>query len=948
MVLKRTFILKIIIAIMAIVSVSCQKQNEVDLSGRWFYRLDPQEEGVDAQWYDTTFDKVIELPAALRDYAIGEKPSLSTDWTGSIYDSTFYFNPEWSVYRDSLWFPFWLTPTTHYKGMAWYQRPIFIPQDWKNKRIDLCFERPHWQTKVWIDSVFIGECNSLSVPHRFSFSTHDIPTGEHRLTVMVDNAIREVDPGINSHSITDHTQGNWNGIVGKMKMHPTSENSIDQIKITPNTQDSSIWLTLKMNNVVAPYPNKLCLSISGVNFDYKYPLREYKIKSGDNLIRLKINLGRNAQLWSEFSPNLYQIDVSVLVGANVCDSRTLCFGLRQFSIQDKRFAINGVKTYLRGTTECCVFPKTGYPPTDVPSWDSIFAVCKSFGLNHIRFHSYCPPEAAFTAADKAGFYLQVEGPSWAKYSTSLGYGRPIDQYLIDESKRIVDEYGNHPSFVMMAYGNEPSGRYVDYLNNWVDTMRNYDARILYTGASTGGSWHILENSDFIVRAKPRGLAWNSKQPESMFDYRHKTEGLAQPYVTFEMGQWCVFPDFDEIEKYTGVLKAKNFELFQEELSKKGMAGQAHDFLMASGKLQASCYKQEIEATMRTPNLAGFQLLSLNDFSGQGTALVGVLNAFWQEKGYVTADEFHHFCNEVVPLVRLPKFVFHSTDTLRAEVEVANFSGEMLNKCPISWQLVDEKQHVVGAEEWSVEDIEVGLDKLGTIVFSLEDVTRASKLRLVVKTGDYSNEWSVWVYPQEKKEVATQLYVCSSLNEDAINHLNNGEKVLLLADKTAKNGGDVVTYQTPVFWNTSWFRMRPPHTTGLLIEDKHPLFKNFPTDYYTDHQWWELANRSNVMNLSDFQNGFKPIVQPIDTWFVNRKLGLLFEAKVGNGKLLVVSMDIQNNLKHRPVAMRLHNAIVEYMNSDDFTPQQEVSIEQIEALFAAPMHPVFDPMVKGAP
>ncbi|HPR62539.1 MAG TPA: glycoside hydrolase family 2 TIM barrel-domain containing protein, partial [Prolixibacteraceae bacterium] len=332
--------------------------------------------------------------------------------------------------------------------------------------------------------------------------------------------------------------------------------------------------------------------------------------------------------------------------------------------------------FLRGTTECCVFPLTGYPPTDETDWGRIFEICKNHGLNHMRFHSYCPPEAAFIAADKAGFYLQVEGPSWAKYSTALGYGKPIDQYLMDETKRIIDEYGNHPSFVMMAYGNEPSGRYVGYLENWVDHFRKYDPQRVFTGASTGRSWAIIDNSDFIVRSPPRGLKWKDQQPESVFDYRNNTEGQQRPYVTFEMGQWCAFPNFKEIEKYTGSLKAMNFELFQEELERNHMGELADELLMASGKLQASCYKQEIEATLRTPNLAGFQLLSLNDFSGQGTALVGVLDAFWDEKGYISAKEFSEFCNAVVPLARMNKFTFESDDTLKPLIEVANFSGEV--------------------------------------------------------------------------------------------------------------------------------------------------------------------------------------------------------------------------------------------------------------------------------
>jgi hypothetical protein len=165
----------------------------------------------------------------------------------------------------------------------------------------------------------------------------------------------------------------------------------------------------------------------------------------------------------------------------------------------------------------------------------------------------------------------------------------------------------------------------------VDHFREYDPQRVFTSASTGRSWAIIENSDFIVRSPPRRLKWKDQQPVSVLDYRNNTEDQERPYVTFELGQWCVFPNFPEIDKYTGPLKAKNFELFQEELNNVHMGDLADEFLMASSKLQASCYKQEIEATLRTPNLAGFQLLSLNDFSGQGTALEGIMDAFGEEK-----------------------------------------------------------------------------------------------------------------------------------------------------------------------------------------------------------------------------------------------------------------------------------------------------------------------------
>lgn len=915
----------------------CSHPPSINLADQWQYRLDENEVGEQEKWFSQKFEEnSLMLPAALRDQHIGNTPSVETQWTGGINDSSWYFRPEMAKYRnaDPPKFPFWLTPVKRYVGKAWYQKEISIPEDWKDKDLELFLERPHWQTKVWFDAELLGSRNSISTPHSYTIPSKLITKDEHRITISVDNAIREIDPGINSHSISDHTQGNWNGIVGKMELRPINSVSITKVRITPDIQKHLINAEIFLSGEIENGITKVTLQATGTNHQHKVAAvtRQYKLNDGKVIAQL--DMGDDFKTWSEFDPNLYRLNISVKDQEGNRLQQTETFGMREFTINQTHFEINGIPVFLRGTTDCSVFPLTGYPPTNVESWDKIFEVCRSFGLNHVRFHSYCPPEAAFFAADKFGIYLQVEGPSWAKYSVTLGDGKPLDQYLMDETKRIIDAYGNHPSFVMMAYGNEPSGNYVPYLENWVDHFREYDPQRVFTGASTGRSWSVIENSDFIVRSPPRGLEWNKKQPESEFDYRDKTENQNRPYVTFEMGQWCAFPNFDEIDKYTGSLKALNFELFREDLRDNHMADQARDFLMASGKLQASCYKQEIEAAFRTPNLAGFQLLSLNDFSGQGTALVGVLDAFWDEKGYITAKEFSHFCDEVVPLVRLPKYTFSNDEQLDATVEIANFSGKVLKNVNSEWRLLATDSSIQMSGKLNALDIPVGHGQvIGKISTSLKQVKKAQKLILEVQTGEQINSWNIWVYPVVHVPVDdNDIHVTSQLDTKTRQVLEKGGNVLLMASDQVENGKDVIQYYTPVFWNTSWFRMRPPHTTGLLIDDKHPVFCQFPTDYYSDLQWWELVNKQQVMNLEYFPPEFKPIIQPIDTWFLNRRLAMLFEARVGNGDLMVCSIDLDKEGTSGIVSRQFYHSLMSYITSDDFSPEKKIDLQVIAELF----------------
>ncbi len=946
---------RILIALLLALALShCQSPTpiqQLDLAGEWRYQLDEANAGIESEWFNQTFEDSLTLPAALRDQGIGEVPTLQTQWTGSIYDSSWYFNPAMEKYREATppKFPFWLTPETRYVGAAWYQKEVIIPENWAGKPLELFLERPHWQTQVWFDSTLVGDQNSLSTPHEFSIPAELVQPGTHRISIRVDNAIREVDPGINSHSISDHTQGNWNGIVGEMKLSVRNEQRIASLTVSPILYTKKLYLSVALQ--VAPTPgSSLVAEIAGLNHEHQLEPLQLELDEAKDTWELAIPMGDEAKTWSEFSPNLYELTLTLQDESGVLDVQKRVFGMRDFAFVDKRFTINGTEIYLRGTTDCNVYPLTGYPPVTEEEWAKIYDICQAHGLNHMRFHSYCPPEAAFIAADKAGIYLQVEGPSWAKYSVTLGDSLPIDDYLMEETRRIIDTYGHHPSFCMMAYGNEPSGNYVPYLEKWVDVFKHYDPGRVFTGASTGRSWSIIENSDFIVRSPPRGLAWRTQQPESEFDYRNNTEGQERPYVTFEMGQWCVFPNFDEIPKYTGPLKARNFELFQQDLADHHMADLADDFLMASGKLQALCYKQEIEATLRTPNLAGFQLLSLNDFSGQGTALVGVLDAFWEEKGYISPEEFKAFCDEVVPLARLSRFTFSSQDTLYAAIEAANFSGQELTDITPGWELLDEAGEVVKSGKLSSGNIPVGnCYELGSIAFPLNFVEQAGRFTLKVSLGEYRNQWNIWVYPPANiPQPARYIVISKGWDRATENALKAGKNVLLLAAGNVENGKDVIQYFNPAFWNTSWFRMRPPHTTGVLIQDEHPALTDFPTDSHSDLQWWSLVNRQQVMNLENFPPNFRPIVQPIDTWFLNRRLAMLFEAKVYEGKLLVCSADLTGENAHDIVAQQLYQSLMTYMTSDTFTPAHSIDAEVIAELFEEKEREVWKSYVKENP
>ncbi|NOR34020.1 MAG: beta-galactosidase, partial [Bacteroidales bacterium] len=607
---------KTTVLLLLVILVSCHQEKElyIDLSGEWNVCLDRDDLGFTKLRNNACFTETVTLPGSLVENGLGDEISMSTQWTGQIVDSSWHNAEKYAAYREegNIKIPFWLQPELKYLGAAWFQKEVIIPENWSNKNIMLQLERPHWETRVWIDDQEIGMQNSLATPHSYRLNTHLKP-GKHIISIRVDNRIKEVNPGINSHSVADHTQSNWNGLVGELSLIATPLVFIESVALFPDVESGVVKAVLKVRNYTGSTQTcTLNLHSKSVKSGEKLEkvVHEFSMKDGADgadaeTIELIYPMGSSPALWDEFNPNLYRMDLELKSGEGN-DVEQVQFGMREFKTEGLRFNINGRPLFLRGTLECAIFPKTGYPATDTEYWEKIMKSALSHGLNHIRFHSWCPPEAAFYAADKLGVYLQVECSSWANSGASIGDGKALDQWLYEEAEHILKYYGNHPSFCMMAYGNEPAGaNQTLYLNEFVTHFKEKDPRRVYTG---GAGWPFIESADYFNAPQARIQGWgeglnsiiNKSAPQTNFDFRHIIEGVSMPYVSHEIGQWCVYPNFKEIEKYDGVLKARNFEIFRETLEESGLAQLADSFLLASGKLQALCYKADIEAALRTP------------------------------------------------------------------------------------------------------------------------------------------------------------------------------------------------------------------------------------------------------------------------------------------------------------------------------------------------------------
>jgi len=920
------------VCLAAPIEVKAPHETHISLAGEWQFRLDPHDQGVAEKWFESILPEKIKLPGSTDQAGYGKKTE------GRIAH--------------------WLNRVYEYVGPAWYQKEIVIPEDWQGKRIVLFLERCHWETQVWIDGKSAGMQDSLCTPHQYDLSKLLVP-GKHRLTIRVDNRMK-INVGKDAHSMADHTQTNWNGIIGRIELQASAPVWIDDVQVYPDVKGKRAKIEVTIGKMTGGMARgRLRVGIGTATpkrSDAKPPpfgeqgheivAEQEAIFAGqESKLRIEVSPPRDAKTWDEFSPTQYELTLSLAGDSNgkpFIETRRVLFGMRDFRTQGTQFTINGRLTFLRGTLECCIFPLTGYPPTDVDSWRRIIRVAKAHGLNHFRFHSWCPPEAAFAAADEEGFYFHVETPVW----TTLGQDPKIDAFIHAEADRILKAYGNHPSFCMLCVGNEPSGKnQAAFLSKIVSSWKQKDPRRVYTGCA---GWPVTPEADYHSRPQPRGHAWgaglksrfNAGPLSTNVDYSKEVAAFKAPVVSHEIGQWCVYPNFKEIAKYTGVVRARNFEVFRDSLAAHHMLDQADDFLMASGKLQALLYKEEIETALRTPGFGGFQLLDLHDFPGQGTALVGVLDAFWDSKGYITPAEFHQFCCETVPLLRAEKFTWTTAETFKAEVQVAHYGAKPLEKAVPLWTLEDESGKKVAGGELPAQTIPLGGGRsLGKIELPLAKIDAPAKLllRVSLKDTSYKNHWDIWVYPDELKLPTPANVVIAEKLDDGTLAALKAEKNVLLLPPLSSIRSEVPPGFTTIFWNTQWTHRQPPHTLGILCDPEHlslPMaLEDFPTDSHSNWQWWDLVSKSRPMVLDKFPADFRPIVQVIDDWNTNRKLGLIFEARVGGGRLLVCSIDLRTKLAERPVARQMLYSLLLYMRCP--APTHEIDVELIRSLFREP-------------
>lgn len=822
-------------------------------------------------------------------------------------------------------------------GRAWYEREVEIPAEWRGLCCRLRLERVIWRSEVWVDGRSAGSCDSLVAPHEFDLGP--LEPGKHRLTVAVDNRMIH-NTGTIGHAYTPETQSRWNGMIGRLELMAIPKVALERIEVYPSPSRDSVQVTAEVVNrqgqlesgtLLAEICQRGRAGVLGLT------QAELDVSPGSRAVRLSVPLREPTKAWDEFSPNLYRLRLR-WSGAGSQDTVETSFGFRSIEREGRFIRINGRRVFLRGTLDCCVYPNTGHPPTTVKEWLRVMRTIKEHGFNHIRFHTWCPPEAAFEAADQLGLYLQPETSFWVDDWTTSTFSKPPalgrDARVLDfvrrEMRRMGEAYGNHPSFVMHVIGNEFGLTQTDWakVEELVAEARHRDPRRLYAGSTAR---KLGQSDDFWVTHSVHGNGTRGLGAAGTdWDFRAACAASPVPVIAHETGQRPVFPNYARLlPKFTGPLRPYNYARHASDLREAGLLDLNAAFTRASAQFQFVLYKAEHEAMLRTPDLAGYQLLMLNDFTGQSEALVGILDPFWESKGVVARREVLAWNSPTVPLARFKRFTWVSTEVFRAGLEVAHYGPEDLDAASVDWSLERVEGRTLARGDFKRPRLPAGaLTPVGEIEVPLASLgLKASALWLKVRVGRAVNQWKLWVYPPPPAvPEGSGVTLRTAWDSETGAALRRGERVLLLIHG-ARGPCLKQTGFESVYWSAGWWGDRFS-SLGIMCDPRHPALAEFPNDGHSDWAWHELCRGATTLLMENAPRGLRPVIQPVTDFHHNELLSHLFEARVSSGRLMVCGYPLLENLETRHAARQFRASLMRYMQSEAFQPKHVLSEDQV--------------------
>lgn len=881
------------------------------------------------------------LPGTLDESGIGNKDLGKNQWHPDAVEAK-----DKSAFDENAPIATRFTRKVTYEGAAKISKALKHPTP-AGMRLFLHVERAR-ALRLYVGGTEVNPVSKANISTPYEFEVTDLLEEETNVVFISDNSY----PGwphdsiVNSSAATDETQTNWNGLIGEIYLEERPSAYVSEMLVFTVAKDNVPERVKLVARINSDSEKSLLLCVRSEALA-KQPELVVNLKKGVNNIEIgEIPLCRDVILWDEGQGSLYTLNVTL--GNN--EAKQFTFGIRSFGDNGKgRLALNGRTIFLRSEANCAEFPETGHAPMTVSEWTEILKLYRSYGVNCMRFHSHVPPKAAFIAADRLGMMMQPELSHWNPknaFETDESY-----EYYKAELCEVIRDLNNHPSFVMLTFGNELHAGEAGHkhMDDLLELAHSLDGTRLYANGSNPhyGELGADKNSDFytsqnssnlMMRGTSAGMKGhiNQNYPSAAVDYDPCMTDIRKTYdkpvFSFEVGQFEVLPDFDELAMFKGISLPVNYEIIKEKAEKAGFIKDWKKIVEATGELALIGYREEVEAAMRTEKLSGISLLSLQDFPGQGTALVGMLNSHLQPKpfSFANPERFERFFRDTALLCKLPRYTYEDGETLEADVVAANYG-----KTNLHGDMVYKLQETGGEKvygEGRVSDVECPCGQhtyVGKIRIIL-DSDKAVRCDLIIRLGEAETTYPVWIYPKKVLCCHQNVIETKVLNEDILSKTEAGATVFFAPEATKEAlPNSIKTQFTTDFWSVGTFPFQDGGM-GQLIEENHRIFKDFPTEFHTNYQWWPMATARSVI-LPDFRC-VHSIVTELDSYATMRPMSMLFECKVGKGRLLVSSMDLSGKTQY-PEARALLAAIYDYLASEEFCPKEECTVETLKGIFA---------------
>ena len=930
-------------------------RGHISLDGIWQFTLDPQDRGVAEGWsrLPDRFDRKIRVPGIWQGQGFGEERG--------------------QVRHD-------------YQGVAWYGRALTIPSDWAGRKIWLHVGGVLRRARIYVNGKELGNHEGLMTASKVDLGRALKPGEVHWLVIRVDNQMRSgkytpvkdrtpygaIEWDYSSPMGAFNYIGNWGGLYRGIYLESTESVWLEETTLNSDIDQETITVASTVRNQLPTQSKQIryqviILDQNGKVVAQKNSQEDIR-RNKDRSTSLEVKIP-DMHLWSPEEPHLYHATVRIDAHREILDEIQLRFGMRKLSTRGKKVLLNNRPYYLRGYSVGRGDPIEGILPIDKDYYLDQFQTAREFGFNYVRYHSSTPPREAFEAADEVGILLHVELPvmftSWLM---------PSNELLLRELERILVSHRNHPSLCAVAFGNEFNLERDFHTDAEKSEFLRVIDRFYHTGKELAPDVFIMSNAGYPVYPSDLIASYKGLSAGGVPTLKHESGGYRDS-----------LPDIDLVERFTGVLKADRLAERRHWVEQKDLKRLYPTLRRHSERLQQMVRKWYFEKVRTIPELSGYEFWLLvdspaNHYSDSWED--GLLNYFGEPKA-ITTEEMRQSNAPTVLLISagIDDRTFWADAGKKFQLLVSHYAPEAIHDGRVAWSL---RQGADTLHQGVLENLQVEVGEvkhLGEIAIPPVVLRGAAKLefRVELKEGDFrqTNQWSFWAFPRNfldkvegevilrdvRSEYLRQRYpflieatrvsstaklvIASHLDWEVYDYLRKGGRVFLMA------GPNQFDEQVGVN-----FFPGSGQSIGTYILSEHPAMIDYPHENMCDLQFFSVLNGGAALRIPESptlwmtsvggdvgygrpQSKLADRITPIIWGLKNSggssgggysRLAWLIETRVGNGRLLLSTLRMSENLDDaRPEATYLFDRLLRYVESDRFQPEGSISEEELSGL-----------------